>query len=256
MRRLKAWCFYLAVFLFGLGSFQDAVTARELVVAVNHAPPYRIIEETSTGPVYSGIYIDVVRVAAARAGLVLHFEVVPFKRALYLMETGEADLMLGPNRTDDRQQFMYYFGAAFPNEPKAIYTGALDKNVREVSDLAHKSVGVLRGANYGWQLEDATDIRMFEAADYGTLFRMLDLHRIDALIVPELLAIEQIKQEGPYRIRKSDLVLQGQPSFIALSRRSEFFIDGSFIAFEEFLVEMRQDGTFDQIYSHYAQSGS
>ena len=142
MRRLKAWCFYLAVFLFGLGSFQDAVTARELVVAVNHAPPYRIIEETSTGPVYSGIYIDVVRVAAARAGLVLHFEVVPFKRALYLMETGEADLMLGPNRTDDRQQFMYYFGAAFPNEPKAIYTGALDKNVREVSDLAHKSVGV------------------------------------------------------------------------------------------------------------------
>ena len=85
---------------------------------------------------------------------------------------------------------------------------------------------------------------------------MLDLHRIDALIVPELLAIEQIKQEGPYRIRKSDLVLQGQPSFIALSRRSEFFTDGSFIAFEELLVKMRQDGTFDQIYSHYAQSGS
>lgn len=54
MRRLKAWCLYLAVFLFGSGSFQDAVTARELVVAVNHAPPYRIIEETSTGPVYSG----------------------------------------------------------------------------------------------------------------------------------------------------------------------------------------------------------
>jgi len=188
--------------------------------------------------------------------LTLRFEVVPFKRALYLMETGEADLMLGPNRTDERQNFMYYFGAALPNEPKAIYIGFLDMNVRKVSDLALKSVGVLRGANYSWQLEDANDVRLFEAADYGTLFRMLDLHRLDALIVPELQAIEQIKQEGPYRIRKSDLVLQGQPSFIALSRNSKFFTDGSFVDFEQHLVDMRQDGTFDQIYSHYAQSGS
>lgn len=256
MRRLKAWCLCLAVFLFCAGSFKESVAARELIVAVDHAPPYRIIENTPSGPVYSGIYIDVVRVATARAGLVLRFEVVPFKRALHLMETGAADLMLGPNRTDERQQFIYYFGAALPNEPKAVYVGAMDRNVRQVSDLAHKSVGVLRGANYGWQLEDATDIRMFEAADYGTLFRMLDLHRIDALIVPELLALEQIKQEGPYRIRKSDLVLHGQPSFIVVSRSSDFFTDRSFVKFEELLVEMRQDGTFDEIYSHYAQSGS
>lgn len=256
MRRLKAWCLCLAVSLLAVGSFEDAVAARELVVVVNHAPPYRIIEETATGPSYSGIYIDVVRAAAARAGVILRFDVVPFKRALYLMEKGEADLMLGPNRTDERQQFMYYFGAALPNEPKAIYTGFLDMNVREVSDLAHKSVGVLRGANYGWQLEDANDIRLFEAADYGTLFRMLDLHRIDALIVPELLAIEQIKQEGPYRIRKADLVLQGQPSFIALSRSSEFFTDGSFVEFEKHLIDLRQDGTFEEIYDHYAASGS
>jgi polar amino acid transport system substrate-binding protein len=252
MRRLKAWCLCLAVILVGLGSYANAAFARDLIVAINEAPPYRIINQTDDGPVYSGIYIDVIREAAKRAGIGLKFEVVPFKRALFLMETGEADLMLGPNRTDERLDYMYYFGAALPNEPKVVYVGVLDGNVRKVADFQNKMVGVLRGANYGWQLNDAANLRMIEAADYNTLFRMLDLQRIDALIIPELQAIAHLKEHGPYRVRKSDLVLQGQPSFIAISRLSEYFLDNSFNVLEQHLVDMRNDGTFALIYKSYA----
>lgn len=253
---LKAWLLGLAVFLLGFGSLISAGNARELTVAINHAPPYRIVEDTTSGTAYSGIYIDVVREAAKRANVDLVFVVVPFKRALSLMETGLADLMLGPNRTDERQKFMYYFGAALPSEAKAIYTGLGQTNVRSVDDLDHSSVGVLRVANHNWQLDAIKDIRLVEAADYPTLFRMLDLQRIDALIVPELLAIEHIKRGGPYRVRKAGFVLQGEPSFIALSRGSAYFTDGEFLKLEQQLVEMRQDGTFDEIYAHYAGSGT
>lgn len=56
--------------------------------------------------------------------------------------------------------------------------------------------------------------------------------------------------------KKADLTLQGEPSFIALSRKSDFFTDGSFVILEQYLVEMRQDGTFDDIYGRYANTGS
>ena len=135
MWRLKAWSLVFTAFLLGAGWSGNEVAARTLIVAINDAPPYRIVTETTDEPVYSGIYVDVVREAARRAGIDLVFQVVPFKRALHLMESGQADLMLGPNRTEDRQQYMYYFGAALPSEPKVIYTGALDANVIEIEDL-------------------------------------------------------------------------------------------------------------------------
>lgn len=242
------WCVFSMIAL--LMSVQPAV-ARTLVVAINHAPPYRIVEMTPSGPVYSGIYVDVARIAAARAGIELEFEVVPFRRALYMLEHGDADLMLGPNRTDERQKYMYYFGAALPEEPKIIYTGVLDADVKKIEDLAGRSIGILRGANYGRHVGDISDVRKVEAADYLTLFRMLDEHRISAMIVPELLAIELLKQEGPMRIRRASLVLQGSPSFIAVSRQSPYFISGDFTEFERRLVEMRHDGTFAEIYARY-----
>lgn len=255
MLRLRSWLLWVAVCLAGAGGLFAGgnAAARELTVVINPAPPYRIVKETPDGLSYSGIYVEVVREAARRVGIDLAFEVVPFRRALYLIERGKADLMLGPNRTDERQQYMYYFGAALPDEPKAIYIGALDGDIRSIQDLGAKSVGVLRGANHSRQLDEVADIRLVEAADYPTLFRMLDMHRIHALIVPELLAVELIRREGPFRIRKADLVLQGQPSFIGLSRQSAYFTDGSFTALEAALVEMRHDGTFDEIYARYAQ---
>lgn len=256
MWRLKAWSLVFTSFLLGAGWFGNEVVARTLTVAINDAPPYRIVTETTDEPVYSGIYVDVVREAARRAGIDLVFQVVPFKRALFLMESGQSDLMLGPNRTEDRLRYMYYFGAALPREPKVVYTGQQNANVIEIMDLDHKLVGVLRGANYGWQLNEARDIRFVEAADYETLFRMLDLGRIDALIAPELLAVAHIRKFGPFRIKKADLTLQGEPSFIALSRKSDFFMDGSFTVLEKHLVDMRQDGTFDDIYGRYANTGS
>lgn len=238
--------------LSGMVGFGLPASARELIVAIDRAPPYRIVKYTPDGAVYSGIYIDVVREAAKRAGLTLVFEVVPFKRALYLMEHGQADVMLGPNRTDERQKFMHYFGAALPPEPKAIYVSDIAYDIRDFEDLALRSVGVLRGAASYQKLIDIDALSLVEAMDYSTLFRMLDQRRIDALVVPELLAVELIRQEGPYRIRKSGMVLPGQLSFITVARKSDYFISGDFIRFERHLVKMRRDGTFDAIYARYA----
>ena len=74
--------------------------AAPLRVVVNHAPPYRIIDP----PYYGGYYIELFQLAAAQAGLEIHFLSVPLKRGLQMLETGDADLILGPNRTPEREK--------------------------------------------------------------------------------------------------------------------------------------------------------
>src|SRR3546814_1419285 len=52
-----------------------------LQVLLNDAPPYRIIDDSTRPPRYSGIYVDIARTAAARAGVRLDFMQVPYARA-------------------------------------------------------------------------------------------------------------------------------------------------------------------------------
>ncbi|MET0118638.1 MAG: transporter substrate-binding domain-containing protein, partial [Sedimenticola sp.] len=73
------------------------VAAKEQVeqrVVGNNAPPYRIVEDGG----FSGIYFDTMKELAARLRLKVRYIEVPFKRALYMMRFGNADIMLGPNR--------------------------------------------------------------------------------------------------------------------------------------------------------------
>ncbi|WP_404422227.1 substrate-binding periplasmic protein [Thalassospira australica] len=249
-RRLIGLCTLIVLCGGGKG-----VLAGELVVAINDAPPYRIVAEAGQEPEFSGIYVEVLKEAASRAGHTLRFDVVPFRRALYLMDEGGADIMLGPNRSPEREKFMYFFDAALPDEPKAIYQPALAPDIRQVEELAGLHVGVLRGASYIDALPSEDSIKWMEAADYTTLFRMLDQGRIDAVIVPELLAADLLSNKK-LAVRKASLVLEGEPSFIGLSRKSPLFLGQKYRGLEEELIKMREDGTFDDIYRRYAGSGS
>lgn len=232
-----------------------AVLATELLVAINDAPPYRIVAGEGQEPKFSGIYVEVLKEAASRAGHTLRFDVVPFRRALYLMEEGGADIMLGPNRSAEREKFMYFFDAALPDEPKAIYQSALTPDIRQIEELAGQHVGVLRGASYIDALSSEESIEWVEAADYLTLFRMLNQQHVDAVIVPELLAADLLSDKN-LAVRKASLVLQGEPSLIGLSRKSQFFLSREYRGLEKELINMRDDGTFDDIYRRYAGSGS
>ena len=93
---------------------EDQTTLR---VVGNHAPPYRMIEGTT----FSGIYFDAMQEIGQRLGISVKFQDVPMKRALALMESGEADVMVVPNKTPERETFMVYTNATFPAENKVFY---------------------------------------------------------------------------------------------------------------------------------------
>ena len=150
---------------------------------------------------------------------------------------------------------MYFFDPALPDEPKAMYQSTLTPDIRQIEELAGQHVGVLRGASYIDALSSEESIEWVEAADYLTLFRMLNQQHVDAVIVPELLASDLLSDKN-LAVRKASLVLQGEPSLIGLSRKSRFFLSREYRGLEKELINMRDDGTFDDIYRRYAGSGS
>lgn len=138
--------------------------AAALRIAVNDAPPYRIVNP----PFFGGYYIELIQAAGKLAGLELQFIGVPLKRAFQMLENGEADLMLGPNRTPEREQFLLFLdNASFPAEDKVFIVARPEMVIHALSDLQGKRIDVLAGAAYHPDIDRAGLLNKHELNSYS-----------------------------------------------------------------------------------------
>ncbi len=188
-------------------------------VLINDAPPYRIVQSTDGVSVYSGIYIDILRLVAAEAGLRLEFNELPFARAFRVMEAGGADLMLGPNRNAEREAYLQYLEPPLPREPKIFLQLPGTAPVRDYDDLDGLSIAVLRGARYFDRFDADAALEKIAVDDYAAALRLVAAGRADTAVIPELQALWLLRNSGsvlqiaPYRWPGSD-------SYIVLARSS------------------------------------
>lgn len=197
---------------------------------------------------YSGFYVDFVRELAKRRNLNLLFHEVPFRRALALMEQGAADIMTGPNRTPERESYMTYLDVELTREGKAFYLQPEAPDIRQYGELVSRYIGVLRSAKYFKRFDDDKNLRKYSVGDYSTALRMVSKGRIEVAIMPELLG-DYLNKTKSYDLRKASFKVPGQPSFIAVSKRSK--LAQSIEELEIALREMKADGTIDRIIGLY-----
>ncbi|MFT6985689.1 MAG: polar amino acid transport system substrate-binding protein [Psychromonas sp.] len=186
-------------------------------VVVNHAPPYRIIENGT----FSGIYIDILKAAALEAEIELEFINVPFKRALLQMRTGQADIMLGPNKTQERTRFMHYINEVpFPRENKAFYASKPERCIDNYEELYGKTVEVLIGAVYFDRFDQDNKIIRLKTRNYKAAMGKVVIGRSDLVIMPERQGDRLNKQEK-FSLVKCDFKVAGKLSYITVSKQSK-----------------------------------
>ena len=224
------------------------VSAESYTVAVNDAPPYRIIERSEAGVRYSGIYIDFMKEVAARIGLPIDFKDVPFKRALVMMERGDADFMLGPNRRPEREAYMVYLDVDLARADKVFYVKKDAPNIAGYGDLVGKQIAVLSGSTYFDRFDEDATLRKVEFGNYVTALRVVQGGRVDAVIIPELLG-DHLILEHDFKLKKGSYVVEGRPSFITISRKSSLLDRRKEI--EDALKAMKADGTLARIIDTY-----
>lgn len=215
-----------------------------IIIVGNNAPPYRIFE----GETVKGIYFDIIKEIGKRIGVDLKFIKRPFKRALQMMKSGEADIMIGPNRNEEREEYMIYINTTLPSEKKAFYMNPLGKPVCSYEDLFDKTLILERGRSYTKEIGEDNRIRKIYISDYLTGIDML-LKKTDCvLVMPE--------KEGDYLLEENDLDLitcpysiDGEESYIAISKKSSKL--DLIEKIESALQDMIEDGAYEEIIKSY-----
>ena len=188
--------------------------AAPLRVVVNHAPPYRIIDP----PYYTGYYIDLFKLAASRAELEISFISVPLKRAFQMLENGEADLILGPNKTPEREEFLIFLTQVpFPAEDKVFIVAHPELVIRNLTNLQHKRIDTLAGAVYHPDIDRSSQLNKHELKSYEQGLQRLMRDRSDVVIMPEAQA-DWLIHSLQLPLIKSPFHLRGSPSYMAWSR--------------------------------------
>ncbi len=234
---------FLSLTISGLAGSEETPQIK-VRVAVNNAPPYRIIDGSSV----SGFYIDIFNALAERLQWQVVYEEVPFPRALHMMQYGQADIMLGPIRRPEREVFMDYSIPAFPPERKLFLVNDPQKQIHDYEDLYGMTIGTLRGSVYFVRFDKDKSLKKVEGSNYPTLLRMLAYGRLDTVIIPELLAVALQKNMG-LKFTASPYSIPGETAYITLSRKSSLYSQMREI--KNALDQIKEDNTYELLLKKY-----
>lgn len=220
-----------------------------VTVGINHAPPYRVVSEKGA----TGLYVDIFNEIAGRIGWQVRYVEAPFRRVLLMMEEGEVDVMLGPLKSEKREQLMAFVAPVFPPEPKLFFYHRDENRITGYDDLYGKKIGVLSGASYFEQFDNDEELIKEPIARYENLMRMLEMGRVDVVVAPELVGRYTVKNLG-VDVAVSPYQVPGEHSYIAISRKSPVLSRQDQV--NKMFEQIRQDGTYDRLVRGYRDYAS
>lgn len=186
-----------------------------LTMVGDDAPPFRIF---GAGEAH-GIYVDLARRLAQHAGYEVRFVEVPPARALAMMRSGEADLMIGLLQTPERATFLHYLRPSLPAVDKLFLVRAGGLRIERYEDLAGLQIGVEFGKSYSPAFDHDVTLAKDVSDSYTVALRKLQAGRLDAVVIPEAEADWLMRQSG-LRFVKASFRIAGQPTYVTLSRAS------------------------------------
>lgn len=222
----------------------ETIEPLSVTVGVNHAPPYRVIEADTK----SGLYVEIFEEIADLLGWQVHYREAPFRRVLRMTIQGEVDIMLGPLRTEAREEQLAFVAPAFPPERRLFFYLNDNDRIERYSDLYGKRIGILEGARYFNRFDNDENLLKEPAPRYENLMLMMARDRVDVVIAPELV--------GLYTARQLDLVARvspffvpGERSWIAVAKNSPALAYADDIRAALKLIEM--NGTHESLVLKY-----
>ncbi|MFZ6750973.1 substrate-binding periplasmic protein [Undibacterium sp. Ren11W] len=159
---------------------QPSLAADILVVGAEFA---QIYERNETGE-FTGLGVEILRSMARQNGDTLSFQILPWARAQKMVETNQAQILVGPYKTADRETRFVFAEKAFYRDDMVFYALKLAKFQWDgsYSALQDKRIGVINGWAYGAQFEEQRKTMKIESANsLRNALLMLKAKHIDVL---------------------------------------------------------------------------
>jgi polar amino acid transport system substrate-binding protein len=244
---------YLALALLLPGAFASAC---ELRIAWKHEPPYQYEDERGR---LSGLEIEVARAALARIDCRLIPVELSFARAMSELEGGRLDIVPGVLPLPERERYARFSLPGTRTRNLVFLRSDLEPGLRvNTMDALRASelrVGLEHGVAYRAELKarlarPGLERRLEEATSLEGLLRMLQMHRIDALVADEYSASFLARQLGLASVLQStSIVIDNDAPVFAFSRLN---VKPDLIErFNAALDALRRDGTLQRLETQF-----
>jgi len=197
-----------------------------------------------------GFDIDVVRAAAAKAGIEVKFVNTPWEGIFNALKQGDRDLLVSSiTITDERKQSMDFSEPYF--DAHQLIAVKADSKVAHFADLKSLKVGVQTGTTGDetiskLQGKNSTDIKRFESTPLA--LKELEAGGIDAVVADNGVVVNYVKNNAGRKFKTVD-----DPAFVpehyGIAVRKG---DAELLAkLNSGLTAIRADGSYDRIYASY-----
>lgn len=250
---MKRYLLTLCIVLILLTSSAHARERLQFVADVDF-PPYSMLIDGRP----AGIDVEVMTMAAERAGYLLDIQFRQWDELVRMVEQGECDGTLAYFRDPERERYaMFMEGVPVHLSSYVLFTKVGRKFAFEsYDDLKGRTIGKVSGIALGKEFDEAAASGMVvkQYEDMAQALRALLEGDIEALAGNIDVVYYRLKQMGMtssivYLPKK---ILEDRPAFTALSRASKLQKKEEVILrLERELDKMRKDGTYNKIAKRY-----
>ncbi|MGI0115819.1 substrate-binding periplasmic protein [Zooshikella sp. RANM57] len=241
---------FLFTFLIGGMAPNSSILAEEFSVVLHGQedfPPYFFKE----GDSFRGFYSDFFDALSQKMGDHFSFHDVPFTRSLIMFETNQVDIEPGVNpvwRAGEKVQGLYTIPYA-QSVDILLFAPGKRIPVSASEDLEGKRIGVIRGYQYPsfTRFFQSGTILRVDMTRESQLLGMLELGRLDQIIINKYLALYLMKQnpdykdfEVGYEVSSVDIMLRIHPNKAEALPR-----------FNSAIKQLTDSGTIEQIWKKY-----
>lgn len=200
-----------------------------------------------------GYLAVIVREAFQRVGYEVTIDFLPWSRAYSLTKRGDYDGLIATYYTQERGEYFYYHGEPL-GETEIVFMELVGSDIQyeKMEDLLGYSIGINRGFAYPEVFEAADFLVKFEADDSLALLKLLLGRRIhlileDRRVLYYLLEEELGEERGVVNVVEPPL--EYKKMYLAFTHHLKD--KGMVEAFNRGLLDIKEDGTFQQIIKGY-----
>lgn len=227
-----------------------APPSRRLLLVNAEYPPFVMSPGDAQGP---GMDIDIAREAMRRSGYAIDVELVPWRRALHMLEHGQADLTTTISLSGDRSRYLRFsIGYREAVQYRFYSRRGASVALERLDQLNGISLGLTSGFFYPQAIREAPGVRIHEGKDLATTVQMLQASRTDLIVVNHLAGAWTIRRLGlEDKLQRLPFVYSsGSPTYMAFSR-VRHPDDAALEAMDRGLKQMLADGALKRIESRY-----
>jgi len=229
-----------------------AAQAETVKLVTLEYPPY----EYQAGDKADGIAVRIVREAFKKMGKDVSIEVLPWKRALHMTKTGEADAIFTAYKNDERVTFLDYSETVLMPQVLSVWVkkGSDVAFDGSMESIATADIGLVDGISYGAVVDEAVKAGTLKSLDYApessNNIKKLMGGRIDAVIMNKYGAMHHLKQQnGLDQVVELQPEVSSVPSYIAFSKANN--LAGMRDELDGVLQEMIASGEYQGIIDAY-----